>query len=118
VNKVLWNTIQLLFPQEVDARKAACAGARAGSQIPETASCNNLRRINPGGGETSVRRRENVLLDWADGEVLAQIHERPFYNDMRYRSARGSSTLYHLSLARVMASSARVITSSAPGLLF
>ena len=107
MNTVLWNTIQLLFPQEVEARKAA--GARAGSQIPETASCNNLR--NPSGGEASVRRRENVLLDWEDAEVLAQIHERPFYNDMRYRSARGSFTFYHLSLARVMA-------SSAPGLLF
>jgi hypothetical protein len=109
VNTVLWNTIQLLFPQEVEARKAA--GAGAGSQIPETASFNNLIRNNPSGGETSVRRRDNVLLDWEDGEVLAQIPERPFYNNMRYRSARGSVTLYHLSLGRVIASSAR-------GLLF
>ncbi|KAK7318800.1 hypothetical protein RJT34_03507 [Clitoria ternatea] len=43
VNTVLWNTIQLLFPQEVEARKAASAKQQAQCPSPETAFYTNLR---------------------------------------------------------------------------
>ncbi|XP_057437440.1 uncharacterized protein LOC130729646 isoform X2 [Lotus japonicus] len=48
INTVLWNTIQLLFPQEVEARKAAAASAlntseKAQCLSPETAFYSNLR---------------------------------------------------------------------------
>ncbi|KAJ7974734.1 Zinc finger, RING-type [Quillaja saponaria] len=70
VNTVLWNTIQLLFPQEVEARKAAGVlnSREAQSPIPETAFYNNLR--NPStrtSGLSSrsarVRRRGNPSQD-------------------------------------------------------
>jgi hypothetical protein len=78
VNTVLWNTIQLLFPREVEARKAAgalnCREASAGCQIPETAFYNNLR--NRSARDTSVgRRRENALSQDEDA-ALAQRPQR------------------------------------------
>ncbi|MED6185373.1 hypothetical protein PIB30_056450 [Stylosanthes scabra] len=54
VNTVLWNTIQLLFPQEVKARKAAgTINSRQESKClsPETAFYNNLRN-----GESTTTR--------------------------------------------------------------
>lgn len=47
MNTVLWNTIQLLFPKEVEAKKSAGASKGRESkhcqQIPETAFYNSLR---------------------------------------------------------------------------
>ena len=49
VNTVLWNTIQLLFPQEIEARKAAAAAAnntRQASPIPIQETSVNVNRRN------------------------------------------------------------------------
>lgn len=47
MNTVLWNTIQLLFPKEVEAKKSAGASkgreSKHRQQIPETAFYNSLR---------------------------------------------------------------------------
>lgn len=66
VNTVLWNTIRLLFPKEVEARKAAGAlnvrEAQRGT-TPETAFYDSLRNRStrtseaPSRGTTSLRRR-------------------------------------------------------------
>ncbi|BBH00491.1 zinc finger C3HC4-type RING finger family protein, partial [Prunus dulcis] len=71
VNTVLWNTIQLLFPQEVEARKAAGALNSSGEavrQIPEKAFYNTRsvqsRRASSGvssNGEMTMRRRRVIL---------------------------------------------------------
>lgn len=72
VNTVLWNTIQLLFPQEVEARKAAGAlnsREEADRELPEKAfhssnSRNQSRRVS--GRDVAVRRR--VLLSQDEDE--------------------------------------------------
>ena len=58
MNTVLWNTIQLLFPQEVEARKAAGALniREAERRIPETAFYNNLRNGSPQDSELPTIR--------------------------------------------------------------
>lgn len=71
VNTVLWNTIQLLFPQEVEARKAAGAlnsREEADREIPKKAfhssnSRNQSRRVS--GRDVAVRR---VLLSQDEDE--------------------------------------------------
>ncbi|KAK7338425.1 hypothetical protein VNO77_19034 [Canavalia gladiata] len=68
VNTVLWNTIQLLFPQEIEARKAAGAlNSRQQAQClsPETAFYNNImgRSTQPSGASNrgmSSRRSEAI----------------------------------------------------------
>ncbi|KAE8021391.1 hypothetical protein FH972_007285 [Carpinus fangiana] len=97
VNTVLWNTIQLLFPQEVEARKAAGAlnGREAArSQIPEAAFYNNLRR-NRSTGDTSVRRRVNVWSHAADEEhaaFLPRLLESAFYDNNMGTPSAGDTT--------------------------
>ncbi|KAL5581293.1 hypothetical protein UlMin_013735 [Ulmus minor] len=98
VNTVLWNTIQLLFPKEVEARKAAGAlnSREAESQIPETTFYHNTRnRSSQTQGlssrdETTRRRRatpnrneeHTVILD---GDVPGNVRTiRP--------SSRGNSS--------------------------
>lgn len=68
MNTVLWNTIQLLFPHEVEARKAAGAlnSREAGCKIPETAFYNNLRNESTRASgvssrDTSSRRRRGTV---------------------------------------------------------
>ncbi|XP_047148687.1 putative E3 ubiquitin-protein ligase RING1a isoform X1 [Vigna umbellata] len=58
VNTVLWNTIQLLFPQEIEAREAARSlnsRQQAQNLSPQTAFYANLRNtsIQPSGGASS-----------------------------------------------------------------
>ncbi|PON95266.1 TNF receptor-associated factor [Trema orientale] len=62
VNTVLWNTIQLLFPQEVETRKAAGAlnSREAQRRIPETAFYNNLRNGSPQDSQLPTRRTESA----------------------------------------------------------
>ncbi|XP_020203198.1 E3 ubiquitin-protein ligase RNF168 [Cajanus cajan] len=65
VNTVLWNTIQLLFPQEIEARKAAGAlNARQQAQnlSPETAFYANIRNRStpPSRGASTRSSRRSV----------------------------------------------------------
>jgi len=83
VNTVLWNTIQLLFPQEIEARKVAASTlnnreAAAQNPIPETAFYNNRRNrsIQPypsSRGMNSRRNQEIVLDDDEDAELARRL---------------------------------------------
>ncbi|MED6161247.1 hypothetical protein PIB30_058924 [Stylosanthes scabra] len=83
VNTVLWNTIQLLFPQEVEARKAAGAiNSRPQSKCPspETAFYNNLRNgdSTPTRGGVSTRRssgRAAMVTDQGAAVALRMVRE-------------------------------------------
>ncbi|KAF5457334.1 hypothetical protein F2P56_021443 [Juglans regia] len=109
VNTVLWNTIQLLFPQEVEARKAAGAlnGRETVCQSPETAFYDNLNQSTRASGisirDTNARRRRGIILS-QDEDVAAssalrsqrgvegqnQIPERGVHRDVRNLSTRPS----------------------------
>lgn len=59
VNTVLWNTIQLLFPQEVEARKVVakeCSSHEKKVQDPEKAFYSSLQNHNTQATDTSSRR--------------------------------------------------------------
>ncbi|XP_062105548.1 uncharacterized protein LOC133817149 [Humulus lupulus] len=102
VNTVLWNTIQLLFPQEVAARKAAGAlnSRESERRVPETAFYNSLRNESPQDSpltstraETARRRRmrqiqnESPTLSSGDGATS----NRATRVSTRDRSSRSSS---------------------------
>ncbi|KAE9599514.1 hypothetical protein Lal_00039526 [Lupinus albus] len=83
VNTVLWNTIQLLFPQEVEARKAASASkvrhTSATSNIPEAAFYNNLRnqsteRASGASSRGMSTRRNNVIIEDEDAALVRRFH--------------------------------------------
>ncbi|KAL0014476.1 hypothetical protein SO802_001545 [Lithocarpus litseifolius] len=103
VNTVLWNTIQLLFPHEVEARKAAGAlnSREAGCKIPETAFYNNLRNESTRASGVSSRdtssRRRRGTVSHVENAALAirsqrgdedQSQERGVYNNVRIRSSQ------------------------------
>lgn len=79
VNTVLWNTIQLLFPQEVETRKAAGAlnsREEAERKIPDKAfsssnSRNQSRRVS--GRDLAARRRRAVLSQDEDEDDPAPL---------------------------------------------
>jgi hypothetical protein len=84
VNTVLWNTIQLLFPQEIEARKAAAVVANnrqapAENPIPETRFYNNQRNRSiqpyPSSRAMSSRRYETTTEDDEDA-ALARLLQR------------------------------------------
>lgn len=71
---MLWNTIQLLFPQEVEARKTAAAEANSASGRRGARSHNNTttrsRAVeasnspDPNNGSGGERRRNNNNFQW------------------------------------------------------
>ncbi|XP_027357525.1 E3 ubiquitin-protein ligase RING2-like [Abrus precatorius] len=79
VNTVLWNTIQLLFPREIEARKTAGAlNSRQQAQClsPETAFYNNIRNrsTQPAGASSrgmSSRRSEAATTTTQEDEDAA-----------------------------------------------
>ncbi|KAA8530144.1 hypothetical protein F0562_004853 [Nyssa sinensis] len=77
VNTVLWNTIQLLFPQEVEARKAAGA---INSREAERQSLERRSHYN-------VRNRSVRALNSPEDE-----RERGSYQNVRNRSVRPSGS--------------------------
>ncbi|KAL1314708.1 putative E3 ubiquitin-protein ligase RING1a isoform X2 [Arachis ipaensis] len=85
VNTVLWNTIQLLFPQEVEARKAAGAiNSRQQSKClsPEAAFYNNLRN------DESTTTRVGVSTRRSGGRAAA-ITDQEARRLQGVRSRRG-----------------------------
>lgn len=103
MNTVLWNTIQLLFPHEVEARKAAGAlnSREAGCKIPETAFYNNLRNESTRASGVSSRdtssRRRRGTVSHVENAALAirsqrgdedQSQGRGVYNNVRMRSSQ------------------------------
>ncbi|KAK4282288.1 hypothetical protein QN277_013684 [Acacia crassicarpa] len=79
VNTVLWNTIQLLFPKEVEARKAAGALNKREAQqrtISETAFYDNLSISTfegPGRSTRSQRRRVVITTTTQDEDEYAAL---------------------------------------------
>lgn len=75
VNTVLWNTIQLLFPQEVEARKAAGAlnsrEAELQSQVKEFNNLSNRRAQASvsSSRDISARRRRAISSQGEDAEL-------------------------------------------------
>lgn len=103
MNTVLWNTIQLLFPHEVEARKAAGAlnSREAGCRVPETAFYNNLRNESTRASGVSSRdtssRRRRGTVSHVENAALAirsqrgdedQSQGRGVYNNVRMRSSQ------------------------------
>ena len=77
MNTVLWNTIQLLFPQEVEARKAAATlnSREAEHQGPQRGFHNNVRTRSmrssaTSSGDATPRRREIPNQDEYDASTL------------------------------------------------
>lgn len=62
VNTVLWNTIQLLFPQEIEARKAS--GALNPRETAQQQRCQSPVRVNRSG-----RNRNVELLNSPETEI-------------------------------------------------
>ncbi|XP_019458025.1 PREDICTED: LON peptidase N-terminal domain and RING finger protein 3-like [Lupinus angustifolius] len=98
VNTVLWNTIQLLFPQEVEARKAASASkvrhTSTTSNIPEAAFYSNLRnqsteRASGASSRGMSTRRNNVIIE--DEDAAASV--RRFRREIDGQS-RGSRVVH------------------------
>ncbi|KAK7373422.1 hypothetical protein VNO80_06829 [Phaseolus coccineus] len=113
VNTVLWNTIQILFPQEIEARKAAGSlngRQQAQNMSPETAFYANLRNtsIQPSGGASSrnMNSRRSVAITSTQEDEDAALARRlqreideqsPGTNRSRprMRARRGVSTSQH-----------------------
>ncbi|KAK7395704.1 hypothetical protein VNO78_16271 [Psophocarpus tetragonolobus] len=111
VNTVLWNTIQLLFPQEVEARKAASA-SKGRQQVqnlsPETAFFDNLRNsTQPRGAPSRSMRRSGATASTTQDdedaalarrlqrEIDEQSPETTRIRAARVRARRGVSTGQH-----------------------
>lgn len=87
VNTVLWNTIQLLFPQEVEARKEA-KGCRSHEKNkvqgdPEKDFYSSLRNhtqatstTSSRHGGSSSRRRGEIAVQDEDGELDSRMMQR------------------------------------------
>lgn len=99
MNTVLWNTIQLLFPEEVEARKAAGAlnSREAKRQSPEKEFFNSLsnRRTQvtiPSSRDVTARRRRAIPIvdvdDGPGGELY--VRRRSILRPSRSSSRRGT----------------------------
>ncbi|KAF8399847.1 hypothetical protein HHK36_015718 [Tetracentron sinense] len=106
VNTVLWNTIQLLFPQEVEARKVAIAinSREAERQSPEKGTC-NTGIPNLMGRDVSVRRRRGVPCQAQDAALAFRLQREEFMEAFRGTPPRSSLSSARANL-RAMASRA------------
>ncbi|KAL3813859.1 hypothetical protein ACJIZ3_015127 [Penstemon smallii] len=98
VNTVLWNTIQLLFPQEVEARKTAAAAA-SDSHKPQRQTLNSpeserrshrVRSSRPSG----ISSRENVsdirtelVIQDEDAALALRLQREEYMGAFRVRAA-------------------------------
>ncbi|GAV85513.1 Glyco_transf_92 domain-containing protein/zf-C3HC4_2 domain-containing protein, partial [Cephalotus follicularis] len=134
VNTVLWNTIQLLFPQEVKARNAAAAlngreaesessrrghhnNARNENMRPSLVSTLRLETENPvrlASRDVSMRRRRRVILsqdDDDDAALALRLQREEFIEAFRGEQSRSSLSLARANL-RAMASRAAINIST------
>lgn len=81
VNTVLWNTIQLLFPQEIEARKASVAlnNREAEQQIPKRRTNNDLTRERTRPSRLSSR---DVIMS----SMLSQDEDTPLVERLQRRA--------------------------------
>jgi len=87
VNTILWNTIQLLFPQDVKEQKAtnffnsqqqpngASSSGLMSSRRNETttATANNFIVTTEDFEEALMSDLDNMLLDWLEGDLSGTI---------------------------------------------
>ncbi|KAJ1399561.1 tripartite motif-containing protein 65 isoform X1 [Sesbania bispinosa] len=118
VNTVLWNTIQLLFPQEVEARKAAGALNSRQSQcvIPEKAFYSNLRNgsTQTGASSRSMSSRRGATTQEDEDSAFARSQDEDAAlalrlqreEFMQVQSSRPSSSSLARANLRAMASRA------------
>ncbi|GAB2285148.1 hypothetical protein Dimus_019602 [Dionaea muscipula] len=114
INTVLWNTIQLLFPTEVEARKAAAAAGGAGCVREQATSQRRAprRAANDEAAAVSLSRRINNALPSQDEDaaLALRLQREEFMGVIRIGSAEqqnsSSSTLLARSNLRAMASRA------------
>ncbi|XP_022634022.1 putative E3 ubiquitin-protein ligase RING1a isoform X2 [Vigna radiata var. radiata] len=104
VNTVLWNTIQLLFPQEIEAREAAGSlksRQQAQNLSPETAFYANLRNTSRNNSRKSVAVTSTTQED--EDAALARRLQREIDEESpgttRMRTRRGVSTSQHQDAA-------------------
>ncbi|KAK9272626.1 hypothetical protein L1049_003002 [Liquidambar formosana] len=119
VNTVLWNTIQLLFPQEVEARKAAGASnsREVKRQIPGRESSNNVRNqsFRPSGvstsREASVRRRRGVPSQDGDAALALRLQREEFMEAFRAtHDQHGTGSSVSLATANLRAMATRAMS--------
>ncbi|PQP97116.1 glycosyltransferase family 92 protein [Prunus yedoensis var. nudiflora] len=123
VNTVLWNTIQLLFPQEVEARKAAGALNSSGEavrQIPEKAFYNTRsvqsRRASSGvssNREMTMRRRRVILSQDEEDDDAALAIRLVQNTEAEHQNPEQGAYNNHRSIRPLRASSYRAMTSRA-----
>ncbi|KAF8408371.1 hypothetical protein HHK36_007520 [Tetracentron sinense] len=108
VNTVLWNTIQLLFPQEIEARKAAGAinPREAEPQSSERGTYKTRNRISPipvlTGRDVSVRRRRGVPSQVDDAALAFRLQREEFMEAFRGSPPRSSPSPARANLRRVI----------------
>ncbi|KAK6928457.1 hypothetical protein RJ641_007048 [Dillenia turbinata] len=86
VNTVLWNTIQLLFPQEVEARKAAAVASNSQERVAK-----NKSPIRNNHGNDDQHRHIRFLRESDPGEGLSNGQEGELRR-LRNGSLRNRST--------------------------
>lgn len=115
MNTVLWNTIQLLFPQEIEARKVAASTlnireAAAQNPIPETAFYNNRRNRSiqpyPSSRGMNSRRNEAIVLDDEDAELARRLQRELDGQNNNHRTS--TTTRVHGGNSRNQTSSSSI----------
>lgn len=126
VNSVLWNTIQLLFPQEVEARKAAGAlnSREAKRQNPEkesqTITRSSSRSVRPSSSEVSsraaanVRRRRGTPSQNQDAALAFRLQREEFMEAFRETQQEHTNTV-SLARANLRAMASRAVSLRARG---
>ncbi|KAF8026126.1 hypothetical protein BT93_F2818 [Corymbia citriodora subsp. variegata] len=118
VNTVLWNTIQLLFPKEIETRKAATKSSGAETQEPESHkperrdSDNHLRRsLRPSvasSRDTYPRRRRGLPSQDEDAAFALRLQREEFMEAFQGIN-ENSGTSLSLARANLRAMASRAI---------
>ncbi|KAJ4729380.1 Zinc finger, RING-type [Melia azedarach] len=111
VNTVLWNTIQLLFPQEVEARKAAGAlnSQEAEHQSQQRGLHNNVRTRSMRAAAASTRDANMMRREIPSQDEEVDSTRRPERENLALLLSRASETqeVEHQSLQRGIHSNTR-----------
>uniref|UniRef100_F6GX56 RING-type E3 ubiquitin transferase n=1 Tax=Vitis vinifera TaxID=29760 RepID=F6GX56_VITVI len=118
VNTVLWNTIQLLFPQEVEARKAAGAlnSREAKRQSPEKEgqTITRNRSVRPSSGvasrDASVRRRRGMPSQSEDAALALRLQREEFMEAFREQPHEEQRNTVSVARANLRAMASRAVS--------
>ena len=117
MNTVLWNTIQLLFPEEVEARRAAGGpnSQEAKQQSPEKESqtITRNRRVSrvSSRGDDSVRRRRGMPSQDEDAALALRLQREEFMGAIREEPHQQEQrTTVSLARANLRAMASRAVS--------